>query len=236
MLKAGCQKFVQEFKSVAEFDPMEKWITIAQACNRYWRKCVMEEETIALEPNRGWSGARDPHSHIALKWLMWEAHTRDIRIRHARNGGEKIIHISNRSYKVDGYHAPTRTCYEFHGCLYHGCRSCFQDRKRIPHFSQELNFEALRRQTEQKTQALRQAGYIVEEMWECEFAKKMKTNEALKEFVQSIDIVTPLNPRDAFYGGRTGVTTLDKACEEGEQIRYLPLAISRPAISDCKVL
>ena len=39
LLKAGCQKFVDEFKIEADFDPMQKCITIASACNRYWRKC-----------------------------------------------------------------------------------------------------------------------------------------------------------------------------------------------------
>lgn len=32
--KAGCLKFIDEFKTIAKFDPMEKCVTIAQACNR----------------------------------------------------------------------------------------------------------------------------------------------------------------------------------------------------------
>ena len=35
LLKAGCQKFRDEFKQKAEFDPMEKCVTIASACNRF---------------------------------------------------------------------------------------------------------------------------------------------------------------------------------------------------------
>ena len=38
LLKAGCQKFRNEFKQKADFDPMEKCVTIASACNRFWRK------------------------------------------------------------------------------------------------------------------------------------------------------------------------------------------------------
>ncbi|XP_022797981.1 uncharacterized protein LOC111336197 [Stylophora pistillata] len=34
LLKAGCLKFTDEFKTIAKFDPMEKCVTIAQACNR----------------------------------------------------------------------------------------------------------------------------------------------------------------------------------------------------------
>ena len=38
LLKAGCEAFVKDFKKEAEFNPLEKCITIASACNRYWRK------------------------------------------------------------------------------------------------------------------------------------------------------------------------------------------------------
>lgn len=56
LLKAGCQKFVQEFKDISQFDPDEKCITIASSCNRYWRKCRLSPETVAVEPPRGWKG------------------------------------------------------------------------------------------------------------------------------------------------------------------------------------
>ena len=35
LLKAGCRKFREEFKQKADFDPMEKCVTIASACNRF---------------------------------------------------------------------------------------------------------------------------------------------------------------------------------------------------------
>ena len=35
LLKAGCQKFRNEFKQKADFDPMEKCVTIASAGNRF---------------------------------------------------------------------------------------------------------------------------------------------------------------------------------------------------------
>lgn len=34
LLKAGCLKFIDEFNAIAKSDPMEKCVTIAQACNR----------------------------------------------------------------------------------------------------------------------------------------------------------------------------------------------------------
>ena len=35
LLKAGCEKFVQEFQANAGFNPFEKCVTIASACNLY---------------------------------------------------------------------------------------------------------------------------------------------------------------------------------------------------------
>ena len=68
LLKAGCQKFREEFKQKAEFDPMEKCVTIASACNRFWRKKLVPKRKIASEPPRGWHGSRSNQSVKALKW------------------------------------------------------------------------------------------------------------------------------------------------------------------------
>ncbi len=45
----------------------------------------------------------------------------NIKIRHALNGGEKVI----LGKKVDGYSKETNTVYQFHGCFWHGCSKCF---------------------------------------------------------------------------------------------------------------
>ncbi|XP_022802780.1 uncharacterized protein LOC111340236 [Stylophora pistillata] len=166
LLKAGCRKFVSEFRAVAGFNTIEKCVTIAQACYRYWRKRMMEEDSIALEPCSGWHGARPTHSLKSPEWLLWEERQRGIRIRRARNGGEVGLRLAGRTHHVDGYHEQSRTCFEFQGCLFHGCRTCFPDRKQVPHCAMGLNVEALSRQTLQKVKALRDAGYTVVEMWE----------------------------------------------------------------------
>jgi len=38
--------------------------------------------------------------------------------------------------------------------------------------------------------------------------------------LKTLDTVELLNPRDAFFGGRTGATTLYAKAEEGEEIKY----------------
>ena len=135
LLKAGCQKFQSEFESHANFRPMEKCVTIASACNRYWQKHLLPLNTIAIEPPRVCHGARSDQSLQAFQWLAWHEQQLRLtsstsvpsadRIQHAGNGGEVRVPTPTQSLLVDGYDALTRTVYEFNGCLWHGCPSHF---------------------------------------------------------------------------------------------------------------
>ena len=64
-------------------------------------------------------------SFVAIKWLEWEAKKRGIHIHHARcgHGGERQI----LGARVDGYHEETKTVFQFHGCLWHGCEKCYPE-------------------------------------------------------------------------------------------------------------
>jgi len=66
LLKAGCQKFRREFQQKADFDPLEKCVTIASACNRFWRKKMVPSKTIASQPPRGWHVSQSNQSVKAL--------------------------------------------------------------------------------------------------------------------------------------------------------------------------
>ena len=62
--------------------------------------------------------------------------------------------------------------------------------------------------TLKRTAMIRFAGYQVVEKWGCEFAKEKKTDQDLQSFLESFEMLPLLEPRDAFFGGRTGGTTL----------------------------
>ena len=74
LLTARCRKFCEEFKQKADFDPMEKCVTIASVCNRLWRKKLVPKNKIASELPRAWHGSRSNQSVKALKWLAWQEH------------------------------------------------------------------------------------------------------------------------------------------------------------------
>ena len=120
-------------------------------------------------------------SFVAIKWLEWEAKKRGIYIHHARcgHGGERQI----LGARVDGYHPESKTVFQFHGCLWHGCEKCYpKDRqglvqqntrqgKVIPRLDTEkqpMSRKTAYELTLQRTQFLRKNGYRVVEKWEHE--------------------------------------------------------------------
>ena len=71
--------------------------------------------------------------------------------------------ISIRPITVDGLDMKNKIAYQFQGCYWHGCKKC--------HPENEMKYVRTLEQTEQ----LKEQGYKVVEMWECEW-NKIKNN------------------------------------------------------------
>ena len=77
--------------------------------------------------------------------------------------------------------------------------------------------------------------YELIEKWECDFQNEITQNEELQRFIQvSVDEENqkPMDPRYAFFGGRTGNTVKMFECQEREKIRYVDVCSLYPYI--CK--
>ena len=151
------------------------------------------------------------------------------------NGGEVQVGIPGEMVYVDGYDETTHTIFEFYDCNCHGCPRCFKrqrDVRRNCHADRTVYevYEA----TERKATMLRLCGYHAVEKWECEFQEEKKTDPALKVFLDNLDMVLPLDPRDAFYGGRTGAVSLYAKAEEGENIKYCDVTSLYPWVNKYK--
>ena len=238
LLQAGCEAFASEFTSVAGFNPFADCVTIASACHLYWRKHCIEENTIAVEPLRGWRGANVNHSLKALQWLYYEEQqipkegASADHIKHVRNAGEQCVTTSTDSYFVDGFNPATNMIYEFNGCFWHGCRACHPENRHAKHaVNPDRSMEQLHRATLAKEEALRRAGYHVKVMWECQWDELCKTNPFVNKFVSTLSLVHPLQPRDAFFGGRTGAIALHSVAKEGEEIRYVDFTSLYPWVN-----
>ena len=155
-------------------------------------------------------------------------------LQHKRNSldGEARVQTPTETYNVDGFHAESNTVYEYQGCYFHGCRQCFPNhRHKTRNCHPDRTVEEKYQATLKKTAILRDAGYTVIEKWGCEFANDKKTDPELQSFLKSFELVPPLDPREAFFRGRTGATTLYAKAENGEDIDYQDFTSLYPSIN-----
>ena len=229
ILRRGCACFRKQLMNISDLDPFANACTIAQACSQVWRKNHMPENSVAIIPPEGYPNQKK-YSIKAVRWIQGMARKNHIKIRHALNGGEQKV----CGHYVDGYDPETKTVYEFHGCYWHGCPKHFPDRTKINTYSCLTMYE-LYKQTVEKTEKLKRAGYQVTEMWECEYDRLYQDDQDFKKMVDAeFTNLDPLKPRDALFGGRTNSTRLfyeiDKTTDE--EIKYIDVCSLYPFI--CK--
>lgn len=111
-------------------------------------------------------------SKIAVKWVEEEAKRRRFKnVQHAMNGGE--FWIPGANCRVDGYHARSRTVFEFHGDAYHGNPERFSPRSR-PHPFNNMTAKQLYKGTMKREQKLRDLGYNVISIWEKDYRDQLQ--------------------------------------------------------------
>ena len=79
--------------------------------------------------------------------------------------------------------------------------------------------EELYNDTKKKVKYLEDQGFRVVQKWGCELNKELEEDEEMNQFFEQNKIMDPLQPRDAFYGGRTNATKLFHQCQGDEKIK-----------------
>ena len=215
-------------------DPFDSATTIAAYCMQVYRTKFLKKDTIALFPQH--QVLKRKQSHEALQWLSYISEKEGIRIQHNRNGGEKRV----ARYSLDGYCEETHTAYEYQGCYWHGknphvyyaihdnvlnvflflgCPECYPKRDTLNPGADNKPMEELYHNTQRKIKYLKDQGFEVVEKWGCTFKKELKQDEELKQFVKDHGFIEPLQPRDAFFGGRTNAAKLLHECQGDEKIK-----------------
>src|SRR6266576_1777905 len=70
---------------------------------------------------------------------------------------------------VDSFDENTNTVYQYHGCFWHGCPKCY-DEDNINTVS-KLSFSDLYQRTVDRSNKIKNSGYNLIEMWECQWVK-----------------------------------------------------------------
>ncbi|XP_072021137.1 uncharacterized protein [Amphiura filiformis] len=225
ILRRCCMQFRTMFMEVTKtgledpgVDPLKDPITIAAACNLVLRRNFLEPQTIAIIPPHGY-GPGQNFSRDSIVWLNYEAMKDGDYILHAMNGGEAQLY---GRVTADGIDLENRKIYSYHGCLFHGCRSCF-DEDTINPISGKPMAELYRKTLLRRKQLeLNYPDYEIVEIFEHDWKKTWK---GLPDDVRKrIDVsrhLEPMDCREALYGGRTETNKLFHKVADGEVIRYL---------------
>ena len=121
---------------------------------------------------------------MALVWLhhvsaqLGTTNEGQPRLRYGQNErGEVALHDTSKyTLHLDGYNESTLTVYEFYGCLWHGRCQCYPNgRKQISKVNYATPHD-LWIKTRKRRRALNAVGYVVVEMWECEW-KRLKDGD-----------------------------------------------------------
>ena len=188
----------------------------------------MIPNSIASEPVRGWKNKIN-QSKVAIEWLTW-CQKQTQTIQHADNAGEYCIPGTN--LYVDSFDVTTNTIYEFHGCYWHGCPRCHPNRHEthVRHFDRSMQdvYETI----QLRTQHFKEQGYTVVEMWECDWIRLKRTSPDIRTFVAHLQFSNdPLNPRDAFCGGRTNAVKLYHHVTPTQKIHYIDVTSLYPWVN-----
>jgi ribosomal protein S18 len=232
ILQKTCLTFRKMFMDVTckdelqGIDPFGSCITIASACNLVFRRNVLDNESIGIIPANGYT-PEHRQSIKALKWLKYVSERYQFNILHSRKGGEKQI----GPYKVDGYRETEtgdRTVYKFHGCFRHGCQKFFSRSTTNPITNSTM--EDLHQGTLDKKQYLENLGYRYVSIRECDYEREIQSNGSMRSFVDSHCIIDTLEPRNAFYGGRTEACITFKEAN-GNKIDYYDVTSLYPFVN-----
>ena len=108
------------------------------------------------------------YSKIAIRWIKSESRLRKLKgVRHAENGGEYTI--PGTSLRVDGYHKPSKTVFEFHGDCWHGNPDVYKPNDKPNPFRPEATARTLYKETLAREQRLRDLGFTVVVMWQNDY-------------------------------------------------------------------
>ena len=205
ILRRGCLELRKQF---LEIDPFQ-YITIASVFMAIYRSKYLPSKTVAVAKDN----KKEMYSKSSITWLNTFKN-----VQHALNGREVTICGS----KVDGFNQENNTVYRFHACFWHGCPKCYHD-DTINNINHETMSD-LHEKTKARSKQIIEAGINLIGIWECERVKSQDYRSVIKN---SDHIVEPLNPRDAFYGGRKNASKLKV---QNKKLRYFDVCSLYPTV------
>ncbi|XP_055714784.1 uncharacterized protein LOC129808904, partial [Phlebotomus papatasi] len=215
ILVKGCLNFMFSFIKTTDLNPFLQAITIADAVMKAYRKKYLTPNTLAITPKNNYnSNFLQMQSKISLKWLVYMKETSHSNIKYE-------VKLRGSRYIADGYDEASNTVYSFEGCFFHG-HTCFLNRGHAFSKKPNDNMQSRYESTLKRLDHIRQLGYNLISIWECEFRRMLDADPVLAERLNNHPEVVDsgFDLRSAVYGGRTEVFRTYYKCRPGDKIYY----------------
>ena len=179
--KSNCKLWCEWFYSVNNYSSVEDWYKITQelikeyhGAGLLWHYNGSPSALLSdIYPEYNWIKSKFPvhgYSKASISFLDKLSKSIDTLIQHHSNKGEYRFPEMKR-FKADGYieeyNDYKKIVIEFDGCYYHGCPSCFPDTT-IMNKRCKRTFADLHKRSSDKYNKLKEFGYIVIVIKECE--------------------------------------------------------------------
>ena len=116
---------------------------------------------------------------------------------------------------VDGFCRNTNTVYEFQGCLWHGHRCWMTKKYNGVNPVNGKSLDELYQRTQDNIEYIKDPGYDVVEMWECQWRASIKRDPELSRFIENRK-----RPCD-------GLITIDRGPDTGHRLKRSTVWIPR---------
>lgn len=165
-----------------------------------------EHPIIRQKHNNFRAEVTDSFGQQAREWLEYTAQKEKISIQHKFNGREK--RLGRRNIAVDGWHAESKTVFQFHGCLFHG-HDCHLTQNFATNPYNHKPMVELRDKTLEITRYLSESVGVsaVGEMWECEWENARRRDHDIKQFIKK-HLPTSTLPTETFRSDENIVSAI----------------------------
>lgn len=224
LLKAGCEVFRDLYLQHTGVDPFG-CVTIASTCMSIYRRNFLESDQLVRDVPELRSGN---YSKMRMEWTLWRASMSsvDVELPCADD-------IDSVGY---GYTGGVRThVFHFMNDFEHGNLNVFE--AKMYNRRKRTQMGVVSRRREQQHLKWEAEGLVVSKMWQSAWITERKgeefTNWREDPQVNAVFPPNPLDPREAFFGGRTNACKLKYEFneEEGEYGMYVDICSLYPTVN-----
>lgn len=158
------------------------------------RENKLPDPSIEIVPKKRGKSAGG-YSMVALRWLAQISDRFKIIIRHAENGGEHMIMLTDNEKKsyihkyvmLDGFAIINKKefAFEFDGCYWHGCLKCYEPTEMNSICKKTM--AELNKKTILKSEIVKNHGYVLTSIKECDYKKINKSDTLSRTYYEKLE-------------------------------------------------